>query len=145
MEADRPSIATLAQIAAAGLRSRRGGPGALPIWFPSADTHNALRDVEHHLESSEHCFFVLESARGVAGASVAWIDGEVGWFAVFVDDEMRHRGHGPALAAEALRWLDAHDEVRHIDALALPGDRAMKSLLEKAGFKARLLTMRRSN
>jgi RimJ/RimL family protein N-acetyltransferase len=63
----------------------------------------------------------------------------------FVDDEMRHRGHGPALAAEALRWLDAHDEVRHIDALALPGDRAMKSLLEKAGFKARLLTMRRSN
>lgn len=143
-KADRPSIASLAQIAADGLQSRRGGPEVRAVWFPSSDAHDALVDVERHLSDVEHTYFIVDGPEGVVGASVAWVDGDVGWFAVYVDDQMRHLGHGPALGAAALAWLDAHSEVTQVDALALPGDRAMKSLLEKAGFKARLLTMRRS-
>jgi len=144
-EADRPSIASLAQIAADGLQSRRGGPAVRDVWFPSSDAHDALGDVERHLSDVEHTYFVVDGPEGMVGASVAWVDADVGWFAVYVDDQMRHLGHGPALGAAALAWLDAHSEVTQVDALALPGDRAMKSLLEKAGFKARLLTMRRSS
>jgi ribosomal protein S18 acetylase RimI-like enzyme len=53
--------------------------------------------------------------------------------------ERHHRRRGVARAMlTTLRAL----EVPPVDALALPGDRAMKSLYESIGWKARLLTMR---
>jgi GNAT superfamily N-acetyltransferase len=53
--------------------------------------------------------------------------------------ERHHRRQGVARAMlTTLRAL----EVPPVDALALPGDRAMKSLYESIGWKARLLTMR---
>jgi len=45
------------------------------------------------------------------------------------------------VATSLVRALQAGDE-RPVDAYALPGDRAMKSLYESLGWKARLLTMR---
>ena len=57
--------------------------------------------------------------------------------ALYVERPRRRQGVARAML-EALRALD----VPPVDALALPGDRAMKSLYESIGWKARLLTMR---
>ncbi|MGD0054927.1 MAG: GNAT family N-acetyltransferase [Acidimicrobiales bacterium] len=57
--------------------------------------------------------------------------------ALYVERHRRRQGVARALL-DALRSL----EVPPVDALALPGDRAMKSLYESIGWKARLLTMR---
>lgn len=57
--------------------------------------------------------------------------------ALYVAPDWRGRGVARAMAAE----LFALDDPPR-DALALPGDRATKSLYESLGLKARLLTMR---
>lgn len=56
--------------------------------------------------------------------------------AAFVEPSYRRRGLGSALLAAALA-LDP----RPTDAWVLPGDRASKSLYERAGWRARRLTM----
>lgn len=57
--------------------------------------------------------------------------------AVFVDEPLRRRGIARSLVSAIVA---ARREV--LDAYALPGDRAIKSLYESFGWKARLLTMR---
>lgn len=57
--------------------------------------------------------------------------------ALYVERHRRRQGIARAILT-TLRAL----EVPPADALALPGDRAMKSLYESIGWKARLLTMR---
>ncbi|HXQ19842.1 MAG TPA: GNAT family N-acetyltransferase [Acidimicrobiales bacterium] len=61
----------------------------------------------------------------------------------YVEPEARCVGVGAALAAALSEWF-ASRECDAIDAIALPGDRATKQLLEAAGFKTRLLVLRRS-
>ena len=56
--------------------------------------------------------------------------------AVYVDPLFRRQGVARTLVS-SLRELTAPP----LDAFALPGDRAMKSLYESFGWKARLLTM----
>ena len=56
--------------------------------------------------------------------------------ALYVRTDHRRRGCARSMV-NSLRRLDTAP----IDALALPGDRAMKSLYESFGWKARLLTM----
>ncbi len=55
---------------------------------------------------------------------------------LFVTPERRGRGVGRATLGMLL------DEASAVDAWALPGDRASKSLYESIGWRARLLTMR---
>jgi GNAT superfamily N-acetyltransferase len=55
---------------------------------------------------------------------------------LYVAKGHRRRGLGRATLAELLR------QASPIDAWALPGDRASKSLYESVGWRARLLTMR---
>ncbi len=55
--------------------------------------------------------------------------------ALYVDPAHRRQGRGRALVTLARQEANARD------ALALPGDRAMKSLYESVGWKARLLTL----
>lgn len=78
----------------------------------------------------------------IAGTVSAWLEGDVGWMALWVTEAMRSRGVGRQLAHAALDWL-ADAGASEFDALALPGDRATKQLFESLGFKARLLVMRR--
>ena len=56
---------------------------------------------------------------------------------IFVEESRRREG-------VATRMLEALRAAEHppVDAWALPGDRATKSLYESVGWKARLLTMR---
>jgi GNAT superfamily N-acetyltransferase len=63
------------------------------------------------------CFYVEPGARAV-GVGTALVEGLVGWFT----------GRG----------------CTDVDAIALPGDRTSKQLLEASGFKARLLVLHRS-
>jgi GNAT superfamily N-acetyltransferase len=60
---------------------------------------------------------------------------------LYVVPEQRRRGLGRALLDAALPWLERNGAL-DVDALALPGDAATKSLLETTGFRARLLVMR---
>lgn len=55
---------------------------------------------------------------------------------LYVAPTVRRQGVARALVNEMIRESAPHD------AYALPGDRAMKSLYESFGWKARLLTMR---
>jgi GNAT superfamily N-acetyltransferase len=72
----------------------------------------------------------------VGEATVGVVDG------CYVDPGARRVGVGRALLDGLVQWF-AGARCRGIDASALPGDRAMKSLLEVSGFKARLITMHR--
>ncbi len=56
---------------------------------------------------------------------------------LFIDPLMRRQG----IARRFINHL-LESDVPPVDAFALPGDRAMKSLYESIGWKARLLTMR---
>jgi len=73
----------------------------------------------------------------VGEASVGVVDG------CYVEPAARQVGVGRALL-DALVAAFAASGCRSVDVPALPGDRESKSLLEHAGFKARLITMYRS-
>ena len=73
----------------------------------------------------------------VGEATVGVIDG------CYVEPDARGVGVGSALLDDLVTWLDAVG-CRGVDASALPGDRATKSLLEASGFKARVITLHRS-
>ena len=60
----------------------------------------------------------------------------------YVEPEARQVGVGASLVAALLSWFGERD-CTDVDALALPGDRSTKQLLETAGFKARLLVLHR--
>ncbi len=61
----------------------------------------------------------------------------------YVEPEARAVGVGGALVDGLVAWF-AERGCSDVDALALPGDRSSKQLLESAGFKARLLVLHRS-
>ena len=72
----------------------------------------------------------------VGEATLGVVDG------CYVDPEARRLGVGRALLDGLVEWFSG-ERCGGVDAGALPGDRAMKSLLEASGFKARLITMHR--
>ena len=62
---------------------------------------------------------------------------------LYVEPPSRGAGVGRALLDGLLAWGDSLGAAG-VDVTALPGDRATKSFLESAGFKARLLVMHRA-
>jgi hypothetical protein len=60
----------------------------------------------------------------------------------YVETGARGVGVGESLIGGLLGWFGEQD-CAGVDALALPGDRSTKQLLESAGFKARLLVLHR--
>ena len=60
----------------------------------------------------------------------------------YVETGARGVGVGTALMQGAVEW-SAQRGCTDVDALALPGDRATKQVLETAGFTARLLVLNR--
>ena len=61
----------------------------------------------------------------------------------YVEPAARAVGVGSALTKALMDWFAARG-CTEVDAIALPGDRSTKQLLEAAGFKTRLLVLRRS-
>jgi ribosomal protein S18 acetylase RimI-like enzyme len=61
----------------------------------------------------------------------------------YVEPEARAVGVGASLTRALLEFF-VERGCAEVDAVALPGDRSTKQLLEAAGFKTRLLVLRRS-
>ena len=110
--------------ALANVQHQRGGAAFLESFGVDETTLDVLLD--------EECLWVATSdgLRGFGVCSRRIIMG------LYVDSAHRRQGVGRALANEIMRACSP------VDAYALPGDRAMKSLYESFGWKARLLTMR---
>ena len=136
----RAIVAGLLSRAADALTGRRGGDALHRSWLGHRTASEALSALEEAAAPALLHLVLLDQGRGL---SVAWVGPEAGHFAVWVEPDARHQGAGPALARAAVTWLEDQG-VTDIDVLALPGDREMKNVLERAGFKARLLILRRS-
>ena len=61
----------------------------------------------------------------------------------YVEPDARTVGVGQAMVGSLVEWFAQHG-CSDVDAMALPGDRSSKQLLESSGFKARLLILHRS-
>ena len=61
----------------------------------------------------------------------------------YVEPDARTVGVGQAIVGSLVEWF-AEQGCTDVDAVALPGDRSTKQLLESSGFKARLLILHRS-
>lgn len=61
----------------------------------------------------------------------------------YVEPDARAVGVGQAMVGSLVEWFAAQG-CTDVDAVALPGDRSSKQLLESSGFKARLLVLHRS-
>ena len=82
-------------------------------------------------------------AGAVVGLAAGQAEGGIGQVACcYVEPEAREVGVGGELLAGLLSWF-ADRGCTDVDALALPGDRSTKQMLETAGFKARLLVFHR--
>jgi GNAT superfamily N-acetyltransferase len=131
--ADASALSALSERARADLSAHRGGAALLldPVLA------GALSEDAQHPQVA----FVADEGGLLLGGAAGWLHGEVGWFIVWVRPEARRHQHGSALAEAVTGWLRVNG-ARSLDSLSLPGDRATKQLLEKLGYKARLLVMR---
>jgi RimJ/RimL family protein N-acetyltransferase len=127
-DADSPGVSQLWEDARTQLSEARGGAALTDGPLSSTEAPVAMTWVHH--QGPER------------GTCSGWREGTVGWLALWVPPEERGKGVGRQLAQAALDWL-SEQGAQEFDALALPGDRATKQLLESLGFKARLLVMRR--
>lgn len=60
----------------------------------------------------------------------------------YVEPDARAVGVGQAIVGSLVEWFEQQG-CTDVDAVALPGDRSSKQLLESSGFKARLLILHR--
>lgn len=125
---------------ASQLAADLAGPGALGAW-PGAEELGAW------LGSEDRCLLVGEFGGAVVGLAAAAAEPRAGAtvariVACYVEAGARGVGVGEALMAELARWAAAAG-CGHLEASALPGDRATKQLYEASGLKARLLVMHR--
>ncbi len=130
---DAGALKALSEQARADLIAHRGGVALLgdPVLA------GALRETPAHLQVS----FVAEDQGDLVGIGSGWLHDDVGWFVLWMRPDARRHQHGLSLAEAVTGWLRANGATA-VDSLSLPGDRAMKQLLEKMGYKARLLVMR---
>jgi GNAT superfamily N-acetyltransferase len=111
------------------LPDHRGGAALLETLLDGKSASEALLDAVDNQE-----LWLLHVSTELAGYAILRNDVLQ---AIFVEPTFRLQG----LAASFIATL-RRDGVSIIDGLALPGDRATKSLYESIGWKARLLTMR---
>lgn len=111
----------------------RGGVALLEQLWGSETTIDQVRAAVAHCVRNGQIWLAHDGQRIVAGALVRERCVQAIWV------EAGHRRQG--VASAVLHTLLGGDGAP-LDAWALPGDRATKSLYESVGWKARLLTMR---
>lgn len=133
-------LSNLLEQCASELTNLRGGEALrVAIERPWLDA-TALVERSTHSE-----VFVLGAQDDdLVGLCIGWVNDAVGWIGLYVSPSHRRNGVAKKLLATAISELTALG-IHVFDALATPGDRAMKSLFEAHGFKARLLVMRRES
>jgi GNAT superfamily N-acetyltransferase len=122
-------ISGLVHSATRSVSSHRGGEALLVTIHGDRDTDELLRDAV-----SSGGLFVAREHHTVVGFALRR-DGVLE--AVYVKKHSRRQGIARALINTVIS-----SSSEPLDAYALPGDRATKSLYESFGWKARLLTMR---
>lgn len=137
---DRPRCVALVRQAGDGLTGQRGGPELLA-------------------GSGDPAALVARWSAGAGGLWVGQFEGVTVGLAAgvvsegggrrtgrleccYVEPEARGVGVGTALIGAVMGWFEERG-CTDVDAVALPGDRASKQLLEAAGFRARLLVLHR--
>ncbi len=138
---DSHALEPLVGDALAVLRALRGGDDLLVrIGVPAHISTEALASALCGSALLGTTTLVAELAGSVVGFAVVVATGEgCDLLGVHTSSPARRRGVGGALL-EASRSL-AEGVGFRLEALALPGDQGVKSLLESAGYKARLLRM----
>lgn len=144
-EVDQGSLAALKQAAADDLGSRRGGPELLVDlrWSPEVA---AVDDTQMASEDPTRAAWLAqwhEVDIGVCEAEVSPSQGRgrVGLVkTLWVQPEARGIGAGGSLLSVAMQWM-VDQGADTVEAVALPGDRHTKSVLEAAGYRARMLVM----
>lgn len=124
-----PDLARLWAVALRGLLAHRGGPELLATEIGHLDSTELLTRLVK--DQGIVLAFVDETLIGFAAVRFDVIE------ALYVEPSHRRHGVGRSL----VNYLMSRENPPR-DAHVLPGDRAMKSLFESFGWKARLLTMR---
>ncbi len=124
-----PRISKLVEIATASTMKHRGGRELVATILAQRDVDDLLRDAV-----SQRGLFVARDGDEAVGFALCR-DGVLE--AVYVDRRFRRKGIARTLVNAVVA-----SSSEPLDAYALPGDRATKSLYESFGWKARLLTMR---
>jgi GNAT superfamily N-acetyltransferase len=140
-ESDVTAVEPLVDDALATLRSLRGGNALLAsLGVPPTISAEALASALCASTLLGTTTLVAELADTVVGvAAVVATDEGVDLLGVHTSRSVRRRGVGTALLDAARSFAGASGA--RFDAIALPGDQSVKSLLESAGFKARQLRM----
>lgn len=144
--ADEAVVADLLAAAVAEAEGRRGGPEALDRW-PGGDPRDPAsrgQMLEAALASDELLVYLARFEGADVGVGVLRaLDGGARIELAYVLQGARGVGVGDALL-EAMADAAVRLGARWLDAVALPGDRATKSLYERGGLVAREITLRRS-
>jgi len=131
--ADGEQLRWLESIARRALIDQRGGPRWLATHTERGELWESAIGV--------HEVYIAQIDDVVVGYLVARVDGSVLQVdEVFVHPEAREVGCGDGLLAAALNHGRTAG-LRLLEGEALPGDREMKNLYERAGIKARLITV----
>lgn len=129
--ADVAEVSELASMARTGLADQRGGARWMEEHPPRPDWSVLVG------EGGPASVLVGDLDGLVVGYLVAVVDGDLVHIdEVFVRPEARELGFGDALLAEALE-LGRRAGASLVEGEALPGDRSVKNLFERAGITAR--------
>ncbi|MGC1420308.1 MAG: GNAT family N-acetyltransferase [Acidimicrobiales bacterium] len=129
VDRNSPELTSLWSSAIAEATKKRGGP-ELVHTISAGVTHDQL--LQHLIDS--RCLWSVRDDEAIIGFALLR-DRIIE--TLYVDRHHRRRG----VARKMLQEFRESPEPP-LDAYALPGDRAMKSIYESIGWKARLLTMR---
>jgi GNAT superfamily N-acetyltransferase len=130
---DAPQLDALDVEARAALIDQRGGNR----WLESHPPQSA----SWSLEGDCRCVYVAHIDDLIVGYLVATIDKPIACIdSVYVMPEARELGFGDELLGAAVGWARAAGAA-FLEGEALPGDRDTKNLYERAGIKARLITV----
>jgi len=126
----------------------RGGPELLAAsQLPAAPDPITEQWLKRHWTGTERVLLVGTIDQAVVGVGAGHVTRRAGEpvgviDCCYVETPARGVGVGTALAQALVGWFNAAACVA-VDALALPGDRETKQLLESQGLSARLLILRR--
>ena len=144
--ADAAVLAELLEAACSAAGGHRGGPEAMERWPEGdlADPGVRAKVVDHALANGDLEAWLAELEGAVVGmALLRQLSGGSRVELVYVLEGARGVGVGDAFVETLLEATRASGGT-WLDAVALPGDRAMKSLFERGGLVAREITLRRS-
>ena len=139
--ADLERCATLLAAALDEFTGHRGGAHVGPLDATTLLSTWSTEDADRTLLVGTFDAAVVGLAAGRIDRTAAVALGQIE--CCYVEPAARAVGVGSALTRALMDWFAAC-ACTEVDAIALPGDRSTKQLLEAAGFKTRLLVLRRS-